>query len=461
MSGGALYIALSGIEASQTGLDVVSQNVSNANTPGYLSQTTNLSNQVVPGSPVGNGVTVSSIGQAASGFIRQIELAASGANAYAGQLSSVLTSAQNSFMEPSAAGVAEQLNTMWSTFSALSNTPNEPAAQAQVVVAANSVAIAINQSAQQLNDLYNQTSATLGSIVANVNTQLGQVAGFNQQIAGVSNANGGANSIVDQRNQVLDQLATELGVSVVPSTSGMVNVMVGGIPLVQGVQASTIKASTGTAPPMPSANAASVSVVGSGVLVPVSLGSLGAMLGALNSSLPTYGGYLDNVASTLASTVNTQLESGTAYPSSGATPGVALFVNSTTGGTSGINSLNLSVSQAVTANPSLIAAATGSNGPGDGSNAAAVATLETSNVGPNALWSKAVGQVGLDVSSAANLATSASATYQQAYQAEQKVSGVNVNAQLVNMVTYQQGYQAAAKVISTVVSAVQSLLQAV
>jgi flagellar hook-associated protein 1 FlgK len=166
--------------------------------------------------------------------------------------------------------------------------------------------------------------------------------------------------------------------------------------------------------------------------------------------------------------VNATLEAGTSEKTRTNPPkSAALFTPSTSSATtpsiSGMNASTITVNPAVAANPSGEIAASPSSGynPGDGSNAQAIANQQTSttSTGVIANWATSVAQVGLDVQNASALATSATNTYNQAYSAEQSVSGVSVNSQLVNLVNYQQMYQASAKVISTVAATLQSLIQ--
>jgi len=461
MSGGSLYIALSGIDAAQTGLDAVSENVANADTPGYLAEQVALGNQQLPGSPIGDGVSVLGVTQSANQFTRQIELASNAASSYATQLSSILGEVQSSsFAEPSSSGIAEQMNTLFNDFGAVADQPTELAPRQQLLAAASGLASTFAQAASGLEQIYQSSTAGATNLVTSVNQQLGEVAALNGQIAATNVAAGGANTLIDARNQLVDKLAAEIGASVVPAQQGQINLVVGGVALVTGNQAASLAISVGAQSPPTAANTASVTLATSGTAVPVAAGTLGATLVALNTNIPRYATQLNQTAQSLASAINQQLASGTSVSATGtgSQAGIPLFVG--TGGAA-LDAANIAVNPALDANPMLLAASGATYSPGDGSNAQAVASLETSPSGPGALWAGIVGQVGLDVANANALATTANATYQQAYQAEQSTSGVDVNTQMVNMVTYQQAYQAAAKVISTVAQTLQSLLQSV
>lgn len=487
MSGGSLSIALSGLNAAQTGLDTVSENISNANTPGYLKETASLSNQQTPGDAIGNGVTVTEVVQSSNSFNRQLELSANGAQSYANQIQSLLTSAQASFNEPSSNGIAEQMNTLYNNFSALADTPTQASNYTQVVASAQNVATSINQAAANLSAVYNQASSSASTMVETINSQLQQVATLNTQLASTSLTPGASNTLVDQQNQVIDKLASEIGVTSIPGTAGQTTLLIGGVSLVQGGQVSAIKLSTQSQTSPPSTSGLNSVVLESSpqTTVPVTGGTLGATLQVMNTNLPKYGVYLNTLATNLANQVNYQLAQGQASSSSSsAGTGIPLFVNAlantpgsssntpSTGTPPPYNAATLGVNQAIVKTPTLIAASGSPYAAGDGSNAQAIANQQavptitalkgvygTAPQAATAGWASSVANVGLDVQSAAANASNATNTYNQAYTAEKSVSGVAVNSQLVNLVNYQQVYQAAAKVISTVAATLQSLIQ--
>jgi flagellar hook-associated protein 1 FlgK len=162
---------------------------------------------------------------------------------------------------------------------------------------------------------------------------------------------------------------------------------------------------------------------------------------------------MDTVANSLSSLVNNQLEAG--YTATGAA-GQALFT--------GTGAAGISVSAAVAANPQLLAAASTSALPdasNDGSNAQTVADLWNVSDGPDASYRNLVQNVGDQVSSVNNQVQAQTSVANAAQQNLEAVTGVNQNNELVNLMSFQQTYQAAAKVISTVDTAVQSLLSAV
>lgn len=105
-------------------------------------------------------------------------------------------------------------------------------------------------------------------------------------------------------------------------------------------------------------------------------------------------------------------------------------------------------------------------GSGDNRNANAMAgLLDQPLIGGTTSINGAVGalvaNIGIQTSQAQTGATAQQAVLTDATNAQQSVSGVNLNEEAANLVQYQQAYQAAAEVIKTAATLFQSLLSAV
>jgi flagellar hook-associated protein 1 FlgK len=111
--------------------------------------------------------------------------------------------------------------------------------------------------------------------------------------------------------------------------------------------------------------------------------------------------------------------------------------------------------------------ATVSAGPGDNSNALAMAQLQTSKLLSNgtATLQTAFNQIVGGNATLTNAATVNQTSYQtltdQATQAQQSFSGVNLDEEAANMIQYQQAYQAAAKALQVASSLFNTILTAI
>lgn len=450
MADAALSIAASGLEAAQVAMDTISQNLANVNTPGYLAQTADLVTN--PGGDplgVGDGVRVADVGQAGDSLLMVNAQQAQGAQSYATATQQVLQSVQSAFPDLSSGGLSSDLSSFWQSWDAVAQNPTDPTAREGVIASAQTVVSDLHQLNQQLTTMQANTQSQLSGAVGQSNVLLQQLATLNKQIVTTIGSGESANSLIDQRNQVMSQLAQAIGAVGVPQGDGTMNVTVAGTTFTPSTTGNALTLSTSGGTETLSLNGAPANLTSgtvAGLLVTLTPPS--ASSGPAAPSIPGFLSQLDTVANDLINTVNPVLESG--YTASGAA-GTALF--------SGTGAAGISV--AIT-NPTDIAAATNpSAAANDGSNAQALADLYNSPTGPDQAYRSLFQNIGSATQAADNQVQAQTAVANAAEQNLQAIAGVNSDSQLVNLMNFQQAYQASAKVISTVDTAIQSLLSAV
>src|SRR5450432_3482374 len=103
--GSALANAMSGLRANQAALSVVSSNIANAQTPGYVTQSSNQI-EVITGD-TGSSVLVTGVNRELNQFVQsQLRTETSG-GAYADQMANVQTQLQSIYGSPGDAGTLE------------------------------------------------------------------------------------------------------------------------------------------------------------------------------------------------------------------------------------------------------------------------------------------------------------------------------------------------------------------
>ena len=485
MSDMGLSIAASGLAAETALINTATTNLANVSTPGYATETANLSPEAAYGPlGVGQGVVVTSVSQLNDIVYAAANVAAQGVQGGATQTNQIMNSIELVFPEPSSTGLSAQLSTLWSNISSLSSAPNQSGSQQAVVGAAQSVAQTLNTSFAQLNQLSTSLQQQVGSgtgdggVLTQVNTLLTRVAQLNVGVVAGTAGGQDVNALIDARTAAVNQLATDLGVSTTPGAHGALTVMLHGIELVSGNVAQTL-ASTGSG-----ATGNFAVTTGNGATVNPG-GKIGANVAAVNSTIPTYESQLNTVADSLATKLNSLQANGMAAngdPGSaiaGTWTGTVLpniFVDSGAPGsyTSSSPTYNsaatIAVSPALLGNTSLIATAsapgpTNSNVIGqptlDGSNAQEMAALATVSGGPNQLYQTLVGALGTQAANAASTSSAATNLATTAQNNLSSITGVNQNAQEINLMNAQNAFQASAKVISAINTTFQSLLAAV
>jgi flagellar hook-associated protein 1 FlgK len=235
----ALSIAMSGLNANQAALSIVSSNVANASTPGYVSQSINQVEQVVGG--LGTGVQVAGITRALDTYVQnQLRTETSGGG-YADQISNVLTQLQNVYGTPGSEGTLETaFSNLTSAVQGLSANSGAYSAQSAVVTAAQNMAQQLNTTTQGIQALRTNVQQDIGTSITSANTAMAQIANLNTQLQGLTSSDPGAATLEDQRDTAISTLSQLMDIRVTTSGNNQVSIYTNsGIQLV-GTQASKL-----------------------------------------------------------------------------------------------------------------------------------------------------------------------------------------------------------------------------
>src|SRR3982074_3808100 len=237
--GSALATAMSGLRANQAALAIVSSNVANAQTPGYITQRIN---QVeVPTGDNGASVSVTGVNRELNHFIQTQLRSETSGGAYASQMASVLTQLQSVYGTPGQAGTLE---TAFSNFTAalqsLSTTSGSSSAQIAAATAAQSLAQQLNATTQGIQTLRSNAEQDLNISVGQANAALTQIAQINTQLQGARATDPTAATLMDQRDQAIDKLSQLMDIRVSTNGNNQATIYTAnGVELV-GAQASTL-----------------------------------------------------------------------------------------------------------------------------------------------------------------------------------------------------------------------------
>jgi len=235
----ALSIAMSGLNANQAALAIVSSNVANASTPGYVSQSLNQVEQNSGG--LGTGVQIAGISRALNTYVQsQLRTETSGGG-YADQISNVLTQLQNVYGTPGGQGTLETgFSNLTSAVQGLSANSGSYSAQSAVITAAQNLAQQLNSTTQGIQALRSNVQQDISTSVSSANTAMAQIANLNTQLQGMNPSDPSTATLEDQRDTAINQLSQLMDVRVSTSSSNQVSIYTNsGVELV-GAQASTL-----------------------------------------------------------------------------------------------------------------------------------------------------------------------------------------------------------------------------
>lgn len=432
--------ALTALNAARYGMDVTSQNISNANTPGYVRQRAELAEAgPVPGVPslyatqhANSSATVSGTSRLNDPVVDMRARSEHGRNGYLQTQASTLSSVENLFDEPSDNGLAEKLNDFWNSWAAVANNPGDAAARNVVLQKATALTSSLNETSSALARVTQSVNQQVSDTTGQINTATSALAQINGAIAVASATGANDNSLLDQRDSLLMNLSDLSGAQSTIQANGTATVTIGGQTVVSSTTATTV-----------SVNPANQLLVG-GTPAATAGGTMQGLLDGLNTTLPNYSAQLDAVAAALANTTNTAQAAG--YDLAG-NPGGPLFSGTTAG----------TISVAVT-DPNTLAASGTPGGNLGASVALGMSGLGKAAGGPDASYRNLIGSLATSVQGATQQANVQQAVTTSVDSLAQSSSGVSLDEETTNLLTYQRAYQASSRVLTTVDETLDTLI---
>ena len=441
---GTIALATQALQVDEGALQVTSNNIANANTPGYSRQVAVLESEpplLDNNLAFGQGVALTQV----QGIRDQVvELGLQQNLQQQAQVNSYLqpmNQLQSLFNEAQGLGLQTPLSNFFNSLQNLSTNPTDPSLRQAVISAGQTLASAFNQASAGLTQIQTSLNPAVPDTVGQINQLTQQIAQLNTQVQALQNGGADASQLVDQRDQLVEQLSNLVGVDNISSSDGTITLTTtNGALLVSGHQSFALQTGMGA-----SGNE-DVFSQGSDITAGITGGSLGGTIQARDQGVANAQTSLDNLAASLTSAVNAQQALG--FDLNG-NKGTAFFKPFTPAGSS--NAGAAAAMQVAITNPSQIAASSdgtsGSNG-----NALALANILNQPLidGQGALnyYSSFVAGIGTEVSQATSEQTAQNLLVQQLQNQKASVSGVSLDEESANLIQYQTAYSAAARVVS-------------
>ncbi|MDP3708532.1 MAG: flagellar hook-associated protein FlgK [Polaromonas sp.] len=318
MSNSMFFTGLSGLNAAQAALVTTGHNTANVNTAGYSRQTAQVASSGGIYSPsvgfFGSGAKVTDVTRSYDQYLasqlNQAQSLNQSLTTYYTQISQI-----DNLLANQTAGLAPQLQTLFTNVQAVANTPADPSARQQLISSSQALANQFRSMDQYLGSLNANVNDQVIGAVDQINTYAEQIASLNKQVAMLGNAMGGQapNDLLDQRDQLVNELGKLVGTKLVVQDGGQYNVFIGnGQTLVLGDKATRLAAVSSSRDPSQT-TIATVNAAGNAVEVQESVltgGSLGGLLQFRNETLSNAQNSLGRIAISLADTFNAQQKLG-------------------------------------------------------------------------------------------------------------------------------------------------------
>ncbi|WP_454826436.1 flagellar hook-associated protein FlgK [Pseudomonas veronii] len=309
-----LNIGMSGLNAAQGSLSVLSNNIANANTAGYSRQQTtqnaSASNQY-GGVFIGSGTTLADVRRVYNEFLdaayQNSTSLNSDAKAYAGQVSAV-----DKTLSDKTTGMSSVLSAFFSAVQTAAANPSDTSARQVLLTSAQTLSNRFNSISSQLNQQKESINGQLSTMTDQVNQLTSSIASLNKQISQVQGStNTAPANLLDARNEAVRSLNELVGVTT-SEKNGVFSVSTGsGQSLVLGDQSNSISAvpsKSDTSQYTIELNVSGGTSVDLGNVL--SGGSIGGLLRYRSDALMPAINDLGRIALATADTVNNQLGQG-------------------------------------------------------------------------------------------------------------------------------------------------------
>ncbi len=219
----ALASAMSGLRANQAALSIVSSNVANSQTPGYVAQTPNQI-EVTTGD-FGSTAKTTGVSRDIDSYVLNQLRTETGGSGYADQTANILKQLQNVYGNPGGSGTLETaLNNFTSSLQALSTSAGSSSAQTVAVGAAQTLATQLNVTTKGIQSLRSNVEQDLGTSAQQANAAMNQIADINTKLQGLASTDPSAATLMDQRDQAINSLSKYVDVRVTTDGSNQANI---------------------------------------------------------------------------------------------------------------------------------------------------------------------------------------------------------------------------------------------
>lgn len=463
----AFLIMSQALEADQSALSIVANNVANANTTGYTREVPNWQeNPPVEINGVSYGAGVTETGATSirdrvleQRLAQQQQLASSsGARLTALNAIQALFTPDSGSSSSTAGDISSDITSFFNSFSSLEANPTDNALRQQVLSTASTLCGDVSNTAAGLSSQRSALDQEAAGVTSQVNALTGSIAQLNQQIQATS-PNSDPGTLEDQRQQDLSQLSQLIGINqVTTENNGLSITTTSGQLLVS--EGSSFQLTTGLAGGVTRFFVGTTDLTSD---LTSGGGELGGYLTARDNDIPAALSALDQIAYSISTAVNAQNNAGTdlndvegtgtnqsGVTGTGPTP-LYIFNQPAASPPATVAGCAANMTVVMT-DPSDIAAAALGNQTGDNSNARAMYNLASQTIlngqTPTNYYSTFVSELGSTVGQVQTENTAQGASVTQLQTQQDSLSGVSLNEEASAMQQFETCYQAASQVFN-------------
>jgi flagellar hook-associated protein 1 len=456
-----LNIAKNALSAQQTAMQIVANNIANANTDGYARQEAvfdeTQANITDLGLFLGNGVSISTV---KIRYDKYLEASIAKENTsveeqktneeYLGRIESILNEDNTK--------LTSNIVSFFNSWQDLSTDPLSQTSLTNVATQGANLANGIRTVYGELQAMQTETDDNVALKVTDVNNALHSIAELNSQIVALGSSGGENQTFVNQRAQLVKQLSGLIDIQSFEDQSGGLTVLTSsGRTLVVGGNASKLTVEPGSSGGFnrvmwSGSTSASIDITDT-----IQGGSLKSLIDLRDNKIAGFMDTLDNLAESVMMQVNGVHQQG--YNANGST-GIDFFKNSTSD-----FAMNFDISDEIKTDPNNIATTSDVANTSGNEIALAIADLGSASVtinGRATTYADYGAEIASQIGSLSKNATDLSQYHQTVMTTLQTqrdgVSGVSIDEEMTNLIKFQYAYQASARLLTVADKLMDSLM---
>lgn len=297
-------IGLSGLQVAQRAIELVGNNIANVATEGYHRQELRISS--LPSSfsasiAIGGGSEITAVTRQMDRLLELEMLRQQPQQGQIAQQLETLKTIEGALGNVTSNALNQAISGFFNSMRELASQPDSQAFQEQVLWAGENLAGQFRNVSEFLTTLGRHVLTQASEYVEKVNSLTAEIAQANQEIQGMNTRGGNSAILRDQRDQAIAELAklVDIRVETPNESTGQVNVLSWGTPLVMGAQATALEVR------QTDQDTIGLGVKGSNYFQnDLSGGRLGGLLSLRNELLPEIKGRLDTLAAQIMGQIN-------------------------------------------------------------------------------------------------------------------------------------------------------------
>jgi flagellar hook-associated protein 1 FlgK len=447
-----LEIGKRALMTHQLSMQIVGHNIANVDTPGYSRQRvrTGTAPPTLQGlHSIGTGVNAMRIEQARDLFLNEQFRSDNRRLGEWTYKEKTMSQIELLLGEPNDDALAGMMDNFWGAWQALAR--GDAGSRDAIVQNANLVTNSLHDLSSQLIRLQDAADVEMVELTSKVNQLTSEIARLNHNIKRQELGAGPANDLRDSRDYLVDQLSNIIDVRTRVTDQGDFLVYMGSLAVVDQDTSFEIGANIVNAD-----GRVSHELVWKGASFTVInlSGSLKGVMDARDEIIPRYLEKLDEIAAALVTQVNSVHRGG--FGADGST-GLNFF------DPSGVTAQSIRVASDIVLQPSRIASSL-SGEPGDTLIAKAIADIQGAKLligntqSLSDYYVSMIGSLGIESQEASIRTQNYEALLNQIENKRMSVQGVSLDEEMANLVKYQHAYNAAARVITTMDSALDTVI---